>query len=229
MIHDTQPAQFLFSQLQYYPGAEEFDLFKQEKNLDGNLFFAHDFVGSDYGFVDHVTGRMWKIVELWMKSFVEYAGQFYPDVAEYQDILDRLAGLPAAHMDLAGAWLRAGSPEQAEVHVNAALEGGYPHPGVGYNYLAIIAAFRQDQTAFEENLRRAGLSFNHSAIGENIRRYRLWLESGGFQSETPLKLMAHNNFELSQEATQPEMPERLDFLFSQGESQQRASGNGVAL
>ena len=54
-------------------------------------------------------------------------------IAECEAILERLGDYHAAHMDLGGAYLRAGRLDDAERHVRRALELGYPAPGLALN------------------------------------------------------------------------------------------------
>jgi tetratricopeptide (TPR) repeat protein/radical SAM superfamily enzyme YgiQ (UPF0313 family) len=111
LIHDAKPNEFGFHNLSYLPGTEEFEIYKKEKKVTGDIFFADDYYITKYGFHDNVSGPIKKIINLWMNCYDNGRKIRHFSIEESQAILERLDGLHSAHMDLAGAYLRDGQPE----------------------------------------------------------------------------------------------------------------------
>ena len=193
LIHDAQPFEFDFTYLQLLPGTEELEIYKQENNVTSDLFFAWDYHIFKYGFLDNVFGTVKENIQSWTKCYDKCLGSSFFSIKEAEEILERLDGLHSAHMDLAGAYLRAGQPDQAEPHVWAAFEKGYPLLDLIFNYLGIIAAFCGDFVTVESYLQRGANMNNNLYIVENHRRYRSWVELCKSGGKHELRLIANNN------------------------------------
>jgi hypothetical protein len=144
-----------------------------------------------------------------LNASLRLSGKHYLSIAECAEILERLDGHNAAHMDLAGAHLRAAQPAAAEPHIRKAVEKGYPLAGLAHNYLAIVAAFAGDLAAVRDNLQHAVDGYTHAVIIRNINRFRNWFAAGGAGGDSPLRLLAENDFEGNMVPRQPELPARL--------------------
>ncbi len=151
-----------------------------------------------------------------------------PDVHEYAEILDRLEGYHGAHLDLAGAYLRAGQPGEAEPHIHLALEKGYPLRGLAHNYLAIVAAHGGDLAGLRDHLQRAALAYPHAVVIRNINRFQSWIAAGGPGHGIPLKLLAENDFEGNMVPRQPELPARLGLPIGGGKQGLSATNGFVS-
>ncbi|MBF0358323.1 MAG: tetratricopeptide repeat protein [Magnetococcales bacterium] len=210
LIHDAQPSEFVLINLTHLPGTEEFEIYKKEKNVTADLFFADDYYMNRYGFQDNLTGTTKEVIELW-KACYKNCGFKQAGVDESLAALERLDDLPSAQMDLAGAYIRAGDADKAEPYVVKAMENGYPLAGYGLNYLACIAALRGDYDALEVKLKNAMKSSTIPIIAENYNRYLAFIKSAGIENGSSLKLLAHNNFpERLGKAQQPFHPVHFD-------------------
>ena len=209
LIKEAQPNDYIFSHLYYVPGTEEFTIYQKKYGLSGYIFFADGYSASDHGYADNLTADASDNLNLWINCFGNHSPFRHYTVAECQQILTRLNGYHAAHMDLAGAYLRDGQSDAAYPHVMAAIAKGYPLIGLALNYLACIAAFHGDLAKVAEYLTQAGVDFKHGIVLENSRRFKKWLSADGAKSNLPLELLVNNNFETQFAQTQPAKPSTL--------------------
>ena len=210
LIDECKPSEFGFTHLSYLPGTEEFEIFKREYGVSSDIFFEHDYSVFKYGFSNNVTDDLKDIINLWLDCYEKNSGKRPYSVEESLEILDRLDGLNSAHMDVAGAYLRDGQPEEAEPHVLAAIEKGYPLLDLAFNYLACIAAHRGDLDSLKSNLERAIKLEPHPIILENYQHFWTWMEAGGVKNKQPLTLTANNDFPTNASPLQPAFPVRFD-------------------
>lgn len=103
-------------------------------------------------------------------------------IAEFETILALFPDLPAAHMDLGGAYYQSGNYSEAEKHIRVAIDMGYPLPILGYNYLACIAASCGDFKSAIPYFEQAKAIGNDSLVDDNLQSLRAWLLAGGLQS-----------------------------------------------
>ncbi len=137
----------------------------------------------------------------------------YFSVAESLQILERLGDLAAAHVDVAGAYIRAGNFDAAEPHLKTALDRGYPLSGIIFNYVACIAAHRGDLEAVEAHLEHAATESGLPYIIENLNRFREFVATKKPETGGELRLTAHNNFPTAfGKLTQPYKPVDIDLL-----------------
>jgi anaerobic magnesium-protoporphyrin IX monomethyl ester cyclase len=188
-IKQAQPTEFAISHLSIYPGTEEFDIL-QEKGVKPDIFFKEDFIEL---YSKSEDGK--QIWDLLGENKGHYNVSDY-SVDELEAILERLHNHPAAHIDLAGAYCRAGQYDKAERHVRDALDLNYPLPGLAFNYLACIAAAKHDYPSVWFNLIKAYKFFPHQVVQQNMKLLAAWYQKGGMDSGIPLILIAHNLFEL---------------------------------
>ena len=141
---------------------------------------------------------------------------FEETVDDYRAILGRLGDYHAAHMDLAGALVRAGELEEGEAHVKRALELGYPLPGLAYNYLACIAYSRNNLEAMMDHFSHAAkIDPQHYVLIQNVNRARAWFKSDGPKKRVPLALTARHDFQLLERTVQPTLPGPLPPNFAE--------------
>ncbi|MBF0380932.1 MAG: tetratricopeptide repeat protein [Magnetococcales bacterium] len=191
LIHDARPSQFFISHLTLTPGTEEFDIFQKENNISSEIFFDKEYDVNLYGFNDNMTVKDRNITNLWLNCYHNKLTTQYYTVAQSEKILSRLDGLHSAHVDLAGACIRAKQPEKATTHIAKAIKKGYPLPEVIFNYLACIAAFNGNFTKTGEYLKKANDLSRSPYIIENYKRYQNFIKN---PSASELKLIAHNDF-----------------------------------
>jgi tetratricopeptide (TPR) repeat protein len=117
-------------------------------------------------------------------------------VEECRAVLHRLPRLHLAHLDLAGAYFRAGEFDACRTHLDLALDCGYPFPFVIYNYLACMAAETGDWRSARINLRRANRSRPAKLTRDNEQRLEAWLAAGGPASGRGPGLTAVHDFEV---------------------------------
>jgi len=210
----AKPHQYIFSCLSIYPGTRDFDDAERAGWLDREVYFTGRFqeLKTPFDASDEDT----EIMNRW---FSENSGlrEFYEEgVDEYRAILDRLGDYHAAHMDLAGAYLRAGELDLAERHVRRAIELGYPLPGLADNYLACIAYGRGDLDGMMEHFSHAAKTDpQHYVLIQNVNRARAWFRDGGPAKKVPLVLTARHDFQLLERTMQPTLPGPLPPNFAE--------------
>ena len=209
LINETRPTEYIFSNLSFYPGTEEFEIFKNDRGITSEIFYEDDFSILFEGFAHDIPNETRNILT-GLNNALRVAGSHFLSIKEYKEINVMLDGHPSTHMDLAGAYLRAGDPEEAEPHVKLAIKKGYPLQGMAHNYLAIISAFQGDLDSVKDNLQRAVEIYPHAVVIKNINRFQSWVKSGGPKSNFKLKLFAENNFERHIVPRQPELPSHVD-------------------
>jgi anaerobic magnesium-protoporphyrin IX monomethyl ester cyclase len=130
-------------------------------------------------------------------------------------VLERLGEHHAAHLDLAGAYYRAGELDLAEHHARRALELGYPAPGLVHNYFGCIAYARGDvQAMMDHFMTAAKVDPQHHVLLKNVEAARTWFREKGPERELPLELRADHDFRLLERTTQPTLPGPLPSDFS---------------
>jgi hypothetical protein len=107
-------------------------------------------------------------------------------------------------MDLGGAYYREGRLDDAERHVRRALDLEHPTPGLGFNYLACIAARRGDLVGMEDHFTEATRrDAQHWVLARNQRALRAWAAAG--RQGNP-DLVAEHDFQLLERPAQPTLP-----------------------
>jgi anaerobic magnesium-protoporphyrin IX monomethyl ester cyclase len=207
LIYNAKPSEFFFYKLNIAPGTEEFEIYKKEKNISTDVFFDVDYNVGKYGFKDNVVGATEKIISSWLKYYSQNKLGFkFFNIEELLEILGRLDDLHSAHIDLAGAFLRAGQPDKAEQHIQIAMEKKYPLTDLAFNYLACIAVFRGDIALAGTYLKEA-LKFHRSSdVIENFNRYSTFVKDQRLTKRDKLKLIIHNNFPQTKSFPQPFLP-----------------------
>jgi radical SAM superfamily enzyme YgiQ (UPF0313 family) len=208
-IRAARPSQVIFTLLSVYPGTEEFKMLEDDGTFTPEVFFTSDvptlkcFLGRG-GDLDAIRQELRQF-----ETRLDY-WQYGPK--ECADVLGRLPNLHEAHLDLAGAYCRAGDHEAAEPHVRRALQMDYPLPGLAYNYLACIAAARGDLEGVQRNLARAERCYPHGVVLRNKQILEDHLAQGGPARGSPLQLVATSDFETVWLEQQPEksVPVRLN-------------------
>jgi anaerobic magnesium-protoporphyrin IX monomethyl ester cyclase len=201
----AKPHQYIFACLSVYPGTRDYDEAVKAGWLDAEFYFESDFqelkTTFDASEEDTAFFRDWFTKNKGLKE------GFCEGVAEYQAIVQRLGDHHAAHLDLGGAYYRAGRWDDAEHHVRRALDLGHPLPGLALNYLACIAARRGDLAAMNEHFAQATQRDpQHWVLLRNMHAVRQWLTRGGPEHKLPLDLVAKHDFQLLERTAQPTLP-----------------------
>jgi radical SAM superfamily enzyme YgiQ (UPF0313 family) len=204
-LERAKPHQYIFSCLSIYPGTRDFDDAEKAGWLDREVYFTGRFQELKTPF--DASEADTEIMNGW---FAENSGlrEFYEEgLDDYLAILERLGDYHAAHMDVAGAYLRAGELDLAERHVRRALELGYPLPGLADNYLACVAYGRGDLDAMMDHFTHAAKTDpQHYVLIQNVNRARAWFKEGGPQKKLPLSFTMRHDFQLLERTMQPTLP-----------------------
>jgi radical SAM superfamily enzyme YgiQ (UPF0313 family) len=210
----AKPHQYIFSCLSIYPGTRDFDDAEKAGWLDREVYFTGKFQELKTPF--DASEADTEILNRWFSENSGLREFFEEGVGEYRAILERLGDHHAAHMDLAGAYLRAGELDLAERHVRRALELGYPLPGLADNYLACIAYGRGDLEAMMNHFTHAAKTDpQHYVLIQNVNRARAWFREGGPAKKLPLPLTARHDFQLLERTMQPTLPGPLASNFAE--------------
>jgi anaerobic magnesium-protoporphyrin IX monomethyl ester cyclase len=201
----VKPHQYIFSCLTIYPGTEDFQQAEREKWLDREVYFSQRF--QEFKVPFDASEEVTELLNAW---FAENKGlqDFYREgIPEYREILSHLGDYHAAHLDLAGAYYRAGQLELAERHVRRALELGTPVPGLALNYLACIAFLKGDLSGMQDHFMAAArLDPQHLVLIENVQAARAWFKADGPKRGLPLHLVGKHDFQLFERTAQPALP-----------------------
>jgi radical SAM superfamily enzyme YgiQ (UPF0313 family) len=203
-LERAKPHQYIFSCLSVYPGTRDYDEAVKAGWLDAEFYFERDFqeLKTTFDSSDEDT----QLFKEWFQRNKGLREAFREGVSEYRGILDRLGDHHAAHIDLAGAYFREGQLDAAEHHVKRALDLRYPAPGLALNYLACIAARREDfgamKARFDEAMQRDP---QHAVLTRNVLAVRRWLLEGGAAAGPP-SLEAEHDFQLLERTAQPTLP-----------------------
>ncbi len=204
-LERAQPHQYIFSCLSIYPGTLDFQDAERSGALQREVYFSEDFQELKTPFdADEACTRA---ISEWFEANKGLRDGYVASVSDAQGILQRVGDYHAAHLDLAGAYFRAGQLEAAERHARRALELGYPAPGVVYNYLACIAARRFDIKGMQDHfLAGAKVDPQHHILISNVERARAWFRQNGPERGVPLELRAEHDFRVLERTQQPTLP-----------------------
>jgi tetratricopeptide (TPR) repeat protein len=201
----VKPHQYIFSCLTIYPGTEDFQQAEREKWLDREVYFNQDF--QEFKVPFDATPAVTRLLNGWFAENKGLQDYYREGVSEYQAILAALGDYHAAHLDLAGAYYRAGQLDLAQAHVQRALELGTPVPGLALNYLACIAFLKGDIAGMQSHfLTAARTDPQHLVLIENVQAARSWFKADGPGRGLPLHLEGRHDFQLFERTVQPALP-----------------------
>jgi radical SAM superfamily enzyme YgiQ (UPF0313 family) len=204
-LEKAKPHQYIFSCLSIYPGTRDFDEAEAAGWLDREVYFTQKFQELKTPF--DASEADTEVMNRWFSQNSGLRECFEEGIDEYRAILERLGDHHAAHMDLAGAYIRAGELDLGERHVRRALELGYPLPGLAHNYLACIAYMRGDLDGMMDGFSRAAkIDPQHYVLIQNVNRARAWFREGGPAKKLPLSLTVRHDFQLLERTVQPTLP-----------------------
>jgi anaerobic magnesium-protoporphyrin IX monomethyl ester cyclase len=199
------PHEYIFSCLSIYPGTRDYDDAVKAGWLDPELYFTSDFqeLKTPFDASEEDTALM----NAWFSGNSGLREAYREGPAEYRAVLERLGDYHAAHMDLAGALYREGSLDEAEHHVQRALDLGYPLPGLAHNYRAAIARARGNVVGMMDAFSLAArVDPQHYVLIKNVQAARAWFAAGGPGKGAPLDLVARHDFQLLERTVQPTLP-----------------------
>jgi anaerobic magnesium-protoporphyrin IX monomethyl ester cyclase len=204
-LAQARPHQYIFSCLSIYPGTRDFDDAESAGWLDRAAYFTGTFQELKTPF--DASEADTAVMNRWFSDNSGLRECYEEGIPEYRAILERLGDYHAAHMDLAGALVRAGELDEAEQHVRRALELGYPLPGLAYNYLACMAYRRGDLDGMMNHFSYAAkIDPQHYVLIQNVNRARAWFRDGGPAKKVPLALTERHDFQLLERTVQPTLP-----------------------
>jgi len=219
LLRRTRPNQFVFSQLHLYPGTREFAIFRRKGAVAPEDFITKDAMNlTAFGGTTEALSEIRPMLE-GMQGIQDY---WRYGVADLSAVLARLPDLPAAHMDLCGAYLRQGRVADAEDHLDRAVAGGYCLPGLVFNARACMAVERMDIPAAEAWLARAVDAYPHQVVVDNLARLASWQAQGGVRLGTAPRLDPGGAFETAAVWNHPETPLPVGKL--KGESSKKLKG-----
>jgi anaerobic magnesium-protoporphyrin IX monomethyl ester cyclase len=201
----AKPHEYLFSCLSIYPGTLDFTDAEKAGWLDREVYFSETFQELKTPF--DATPEDTAIMHEWFMRHRGIQRAYQESVEDCVGILERLGDHHAAHMDLGGAYFRAGDLDSAERHIRRALELGYPLPGLADNYLGVIAHRRGDDDGMMKLFMKAAKRDpQHFSLIRNVQAARRWFAEGGPDHGTPLPLDAQHEFQLLEKTVQPTLP-----------------------
>jgi len=201
----AKPHQYIFACLSVYPGTRDYDEAVAKGWLDAERYFQGDFQELKTTF--DASDEDIDLFRDWFQKNKGLREGPHESIGECKAIVERLGDYHAAHMDLAGAYWRAGQVDETEHHVRRALELGYPLPGLALNYLACVAACRGDVDRAKELLSEAARrDGRHFVVVRNMQAVRRWTAQGGADKALPLDLVAQHDFQLLELTAQPTLP-----------------------
>lgn len=201
----ARPHQYIFSCLSIYPGTKDFHDAEAGGWLERSAYFTADFQELKVPFDASESDT--RVLSDWFAENNGLRDYYLEGVDECRGILERLGEHAPAHLDLGGAYYRAGQLAQAEQHVRRALELGFPAPGLAYNYLAVMAYVRGDIAGMQAHfLSAAKLDPQHEVLMRNVEAARNWFRQRGPERQLPLSLVARHDFQLFERTRQPTLP-----------------------
>lgn len=204
-LDQALPHQYVFSCLSVYPGTRDYQAAVEAGWLSSGVFFDQDFQEFKTPFdADEETTR---ILSEWFREHRGVQQHYVEDVPAAQAILEKVGDHHAAHLDLAGAYFRAGRWDDAERHVRRALALDYPVPGLAFNYLAVIELQRGNLRGMQDHFMTAAKTDpQHNVLIQNVEKVRAWFRQNGPASNIPLALDARHDFQLLERTLQPTLP-----------------------
>lgn len=213
-LKQAKPHQYIFSCLSVFPGTADFHDAEKAGWLDREIYFTGDFQELKVPF--DASEEDTAYLNDWFSRNKGLRDYYVEGVEECQAILRELGDHHAAHMDLAGAYFRAGDLDRAEHHAQRALELETPVPGLALNYLACIAFERGDIQGMQDHFMAAAKRDpQHHVLIQNVQAARLWFKNGGPARGLPLNLVGSHQFQLLERTEQPSLPGPLCDDFAQ--------------
>jgi len=204
-LDDVRPHQYVFSCLSIYPGTRDFQDAVSAGWLDPKLYFEGDFQELKVPY--DADERTTKVMNEWFHDHRGIQYFYREDVAAARAILDKVGEYHGAHLDLCGAYFRAGDYDGARAHAERALELGTPVPGLAWNYLAVIAHRAGDLEGMKAYfLEAAQKDPQHNVLIVNVEKTRAWFKARGPELGLPLELSAGHEFQLLERTLQPTLP-----------------------
>jgi radical SAM superfamily enzyme YgiQ (UPF0313 family) len=204
-LERARPHEYVFACLSIYPGTHDYEEAVRAGWVTADRYFEGKFqeLKSPFDASDEDTALM----NAWFAQNSGLRTLHRETAAEYREILERLGDHHAAHMDLGAALYHEGDLAGAEVHVQKALELGYPCPGLVYNHRACIAAARKDYDAMMDLFSTAAkVDPQHYVLIQNVNAARAWFKDGGPARGLPLALQVRHDFQLLERTMQPTLP-----------------------
>jgi len=204
-LDETRPQQYVFSCLSIYPGTRDFQDAVAAGWLAPALYFEGDFQELKVPY--DADERTTAIMNDWFREHRGIQYFYREDIPAARAILDKVGEHHGAHLDLCGAYFRAGEYAEAARHAERALELGTPVPGLAWNYLAVAAQRRGDLEAMKGYfLEAAQRDPQHNVLIQNVEKTRAWFRARGPELGLSLELAAGHEFQLLERTLQPTLP-----------------------
>lgn len=201
-LNNAQPNQYVFSILSLYPGTREFNLAETQGLVSRAMFFQSDRPVFKWFHKNRGGPELLSLVE-WVLSHLRVTDHWHYSIAQRRRIVQRLPGLPAAHLDLGNAYARNGRWDEARTCYRQSLSLGHGLPGLVFNNLACAAAADGKLAKAAGLLDKARTVGAHWVVEHNWQR----LEKGiGLKCNQPIELQLHEGFDGSTAMVQPAEP-----------------------
>jgi len=200
----AKPHQAYFTYLSLYPGTRDYDAQVERGACSPESFFTDDF--KELKLPLSIPPAEQRQLLQWFERHKGGRSYHTDSVADCQAVLQRLGDFHGAHLDLAGAYYRAGELSAAEQHARRALQLGTPVPGLAHSYLACSAARRGDYDRMQAHLTDALGDLQHQKLVDNLRLVDEWVKRDGPARGLPLELQAGHDFHILERTAQPMLP-----------------------
>ncbi len=201
----AKPHQYLFSCLSFYPGTRDFHDAEASGRIHREQYFTGTFQELKLPFDAGPEDAAW--MDAWFVKNKGLRKGYDETVDGYRAILARLGEHWGARLDLGAALYRENKLDEAEEHVQRALELGHPLPGLVHNHLACIALARGNvEMARVRFARGVEVDPQHALLLRNVQAFADWLAADGPDKGVPLRLEARHDFQLLERTTQPTLP-----------------------
>jgi radical SAM superfamily enzyme YgiQ (UPF0313 family) len=223
-LERARPHQYIFSCLSVFPGTADFHAAEKSGWLTREAYFTGDFQELKVPF--DASQEVTEILNAWFADNHGLREGYQESVADARGVLERLGDHHAAHLDLAGAYLREGDLDAAERHARRAMELDHPTPGLAHNYLAVIAFRRGELAAMQDHFMVAAKTDpQHFVLMRNVEAARTWFRARGPELGLPLDLVARHDFQLFERTQQPTLPGPLPEDFGDWSNTPRPVGD----
>lgn len=174
LIRAGRPNSYDLTPLMFLPGTEDYGHLCQQQGLTSDIFFRNDFMDIS---VERKRKKDLDTVMQHVYCSIGTIGGYEYTVAEREAVATLLPDVPAVHVELANAYLRAGLFDKATAALTRADELGFPIGNIILNQHACSALARNQIDTSLDFLERACRSFPDSTVKGNYDKLMAWIDS----------------------------------------------------